>query len=643
MATLKNLTIADTGALQLPAGTTGQRGASGETSVTFSTVGTTTWTAPSNVTSIRLLIVGGGGGGGGDVGGGGGAGGLLYYGNYAITPGNVYTVVVGGGGSGGTNQPTQGGNSSFNGVVAYGGGYAGFWSAGQGQSGSTIGSAGGNTSNVSQQLTTSSGQGNNGGVPGNNTSPSSSEYAGASGGGGAGAQGGDGIPYNTGVGNWWGLGNSGYKFFGPGGTNGSTKYAYGGDGMAFDISGSVLYYAGGGGGSSDNQSYAGYGGKGGGGNGGPTGSNNASYYGGGGGGAGSPNTGGSGYQGVVIVAYNTVGGEMRYNTTTGLVEHLGNGTWDTLGKQVNASGGTVSTSGGYTVRTFTSPGTFTLNQPGTIEALVVAGGGGGCDISGGGGGGGFIYQSRKRLSAGVYPITIGTGGTGSSNWYNDTGTPGNPSIFADIEAIGGGAGAHYNYPPSNPAVTDGAYPGWQSDGGSGGGGPGGHYFPGLGGVHGNPGNTRGQVAVQYGGTGVVGQGHPGGTGTHGHGWGAVNHPTNGLCYAGGGGGGAGSKGSSVKDRDSNTVGGRGLASSISGSPTHYAGGGGGGIHQPGGQGHYGVAFSAGGVGGGGAAGGPGTPGVTGTTNTGGGGGGGHHSGPDQAGGGGPGIVVIRHL
>ena len=81
MATLKNLTISDTGSVQLPSGTTAQRGAAGESVVTFSSVGTTSWTCPAGITSIRVLIVGGGGGGGGDVGGGGGGGGVIYYAN----------------------------------------------------------------------------------------------------------------------------------------------------------------------------------------------------------------------------------------------------------------------------------------------------------------------------------------------------------------------------------------------------------------------------------------------------------------------------------------------------------------------------------------------------------------------------------
>jgi hypothetical protein len=656
MATLKNLTISDTGFVQLPSGTTAQRGAVGETIVQWTTGGynviagsgvtasATSWTCPIGVTTIRLLMVGGGGAGGFDVGGGGGAGGLIYYASYAVTPGNIYNLSIGAGASTTTSNVAGANGSStvFNGITAYGGGGSGSWSNIAPQTNtSTMGSGGGSTSNRTDRIVPTTGQGNPGGLGGGNLSPNTWEYSGASGGGGAGAPGGDGLQYNQASTSFEGQSDMGYSR--PqtlGWYAGSSRVGYGGDGLAFDISGSVVYYAGGGGASSDSSSYWGIGGKGGGGRGGPgDGTNNATSYGGGGGGAGSPNIGGSGYAGTIIISYNTVLGEMRYNSTTGFNEMLGAASgWETIGKAVNASGGSASSSGGYTIRTYTSPGTFTLNSPGTVEALVVAGGGGGGSISGGGGAGGMIYQSRLRLNAGVYPVTVGTGGSGTPNWYTDSMNPGNPSSFATIEAIGGGAAANYTY---GPGIDGEAWPGYKASGGSGGGGPGGHWQTGSshGGVHGNPSNSTGNVSVSYGGTGVIGQGHPGGSGTHGYGWGFPNS----LIYAGGGGGGAGATGGHISEADRFGTGGKGLAVSISGSTAHYAGGGAGSCHQPGGVSHYGRAFASGGLGGGGTGGGPGADGGTGTANTGGGGGGGHHSGPNTSGGGGSGIVIIRHL
>ena len=71
-----------------------------DTVVTFSSVGSRTWTVPAGVSSVRYLVVGGGGGGGSDNGGGGGAGGYLAGLSLATTPGDSKLVVVGDGGAG---------------------------------------------------------------------------------------------------------------------------------------------------------------------------------------------------------------------------------------------------------------------------------------------------------------------------------------------------------------------------------------------------------------------------------------------------------------------------------------------------------------------------------------------------------------
>ena len=83
--------------------------ASHATTVTFTTAGGTTWTAPAGVTAITVEVWGGGGAGGGqnmntDGGGGGGGGAYSKVLNLAVTPGNTYSLSVGGGGT-----PTAGG------------------------------------------------------------------------------------------------------------------------------------------------------------------------------------------------------------------------------------------------------------------------------------------------------------------------------------------------------------------------------------------------------------------------------------------------------------------------------------------------------------------------------------------------------
>ena len=114
-----------------------------------------TWTAPTGVTSVDYLIVGGGGGGANgydNAGGGGGGGGMVITGTTTVVPGNTYTVTVGNGGAGGANARTNnagsdGQSSSFDTIVALGGG-GGLGSrtvgnAGAAQVGSTTAATGG--------------------------------------------------------------------------------------------------------------------------------------------------------------------------------------------------------------------------------------------------------------------------------------------------------------------------------------------------------------------------------------------------------------------------------------------------------------------------------------------------------------------
>jgi Concanavalin A-like lectin/glucanases superfamily/SPRY domain len=256
----------------------------------FTTVGTTSWTAPTDVTQIEVLVVAGGGGGGphqsNDKGGaGGGAGGLIYSNNYPVTPGQTYTVTVGAGGAGGvagTNSPgSNGSNSIFGNLIAIGGGGGAQGYAGGPFAGQNGGSGGGGTAD---------GSGNDGnpgsGTPGQGFSSSA----------------------NTGTNNCAGGGGAGGVGTGATGSTGGN----GGPGLQFGISGTATYYAGGGGGAAYSGT-SGSGGSGSGGNAGAQGSNSAgspgvANTGGGGGGAGSGSSstaGGAGGSGVVIVRYTT--------------------------------------------------------------------------------------------------------------------------------------------------------------------------------------------------------------------------------------------------------------------------------------------------------------------------------------------------
>lgn len=90
----------------------------GTTVVEFTNIGSTSWTPPSGVTQVRVLVIGGGGGGGAGGGGtcGGGGGGYAV-GVYTVNSSTSYSIAVGkGGGVPVSGQPYQydgGGTSSF--------------------------------------------------------------------------------------------------------------------------------------------------------------------------------------------------------------------------------------------------------------------------------------------------------------------------------------------------------------------------------------------------------------------------------------------------------------------------------------------------------------------------------------------------
>lgn len=277
---------------------------------------------------------------------------------------------------------------------------------------------------------------------------------------------------------------------------------------------------------------------------------------------------------------------------------------------IQATGGTITTSGDFKIHTFTSSGTFTVSAAGTpagsttVDYLVVAGGGsGGGGTAGGGGAGGYRESFPNPatggfpISAQAYPITVGGGG--SSATQGNVGNDGSSSIFSTITSSGGGGGGDRD---SNTAGRNG---------GSGGGG---------GGSDSSPGNVAGS-----GNTPSVSppQGQSGGAGRGG-----------GANSAGGGGGGHAATGTASPSNTVGGAGGNGSTSTINASPVTRAGGGGGGGHSP--------SPASGGSGGGGAGGVPGTNGTSGTANTGGAGGGGGQSGGGTSGAGGSGIVIIRY-
>ena len=266
--------------------------------------------------SVEYLVIAGGGGSGYGGGGAGGyrssvtgeySGGVGAIENPLSVPLGTYTVTIGAGGS----AQTIGSNSVFSSITSTGGGRGGL--------GSIAGGAGGSGGGRSRD-----GNGSHGsGIVGQGKDGGTSQvigWGGAGGGGGAGAVGGSGSGNNN--------------------QNGEVGGA-GGVGLSSSITGSAVTRAGGGGGGAEGTGGRGAGGSGGGGQGclgndssNTTGTDNTG--GGAGGGAGA-NSGKAGGSGIVIV---------RYLTT------------EAAGATI--TGGTATTSGSYTIRTFLASGSLVI-------------------------------------------------------------------------------------------------------------------------------------------------------------------------------------------------------------------------------------------------------------------------------------------
>ena len=318
---------------------------------------------------------------------------------------------------------------------------------------------------------------------------------------------------------------------------------------------------------------------------------------------------------------------------------------------IEATGGTITTSGNCKIHTFTGPGTFCVSSisgnddNNEVSYVVVAGGGGGGGRDGGGGGGAGGFRESKSpvtpytaspldgrpsapnrvtVTATAFPITVGGGGTAGlgspSPGTRSSGGAGANSSFSTITAAGGGLG------------TIGANPsGLSQNGGNGGSGGGG-------------GGRACGGTTPSGGTGNTppvspAQGTNGGAGRT-----TASPPS---LDNGGGGGGATVAGIAAGGGNPGCTsggGGTGATTHITGSPVAYAGGGGGGTETGTG------AASPCGTGGKGAQSDDSPSGNAeadaGTTNRGGGGGGGGGgSGPANSmngATGGSGIVIIRY-
>lgn len=237
--------------------------------------GQTQFIVPQNISgTAQVLVVGGGGAGGSVTGGGGGGGQVVYVESMSLTAGDILSVVVA---DGGEPDPTysgaNGGDSSFNGVIAIGGG----------------GGAGGHTPTAGKD-------GANGGAAGGNANTSITGGQPTVEGGHAGA---------TRAANWWGPGGGGGAGEDGRMTTDPERPGQGGMGLVYAITGFDVMYGYGGGGTQGRLSGAqNEWGKGDGGEGNEATPGQEGTGGGGGGGrwsGGGP--GGAGGSGTVIIRY----------------------------------------------------------------------------------------------------------------------------------------------------------------------------------------------------------------------------------------------------------------------------------------------------------------------------------------------------
>lgn len=342
-------------------------------------------------TTFDVLMVGGGGGGGCATSncsnGGGGSGGLVYRAGQQISAGS-YPVVIGAGGNGqqapSTTKAPNGGDTTFLGLTALGGGSGGSGGGTDGGRGNPGGSGGGGSHPYSgpvaaaTQPTSSTGGFGNAGGNGNNNGP---EWGGA-GGGGAGSVGGDGTA-NLG--------------------------ANGGNGRAYDIAGPLLYYAGGGAGANCGNPVCTWtsGGLGGGGNAwcrvGDAGGDGYGGGGGGGGYSGGVFSGGRGGNGVVIVRYL----KSTVDTTIGL-----SSTNPAFSALHILAANPSATSGTYWIKP--------IGYSGAAQQIY-------CDMSSGDGGWMMVASSNASDST----IPGGTSRNSSSYYLNRSGALGTASPNSD--------------------------------------------------------------------------------------------------------------------------------------------------------------------------------------------------------------------
>jgi len=249
---------------------------------------------------------------------------------------------------------------------------------------------------------------------------------------------------------------------------------------------------------------------------------------------------------------------------------------------ISASGGTITTSGGYRYHKFTSNGTFSIASAAsgsfsnTITVFICGGGGGASSYVGGGGGGARVRLLTFSASAGNKTVTVGSGGADAFGAFptGAQGSTGGTSSVTGLSTAPGGGGSYNRYYGGfgGPIAQNGGASGNGNAGGT----------DSFGSDDGSSGGGGGYGAV--GGNGTYSTAGNGGTGYTLSGFTASTTVTQ---YAGGGGG-VCFQSDGYKNGGSGVYGGANGSSGTSNAVANRGGGGGGSYVSTAGDGGSGI-------------------------------------------------------
>ena len=466
------------------------------------------WKVPANIVNARFLVVGGGGGGGADntedsaFGGAGGGGGGVVTGNISLNADDFVSIFVGAGGAGGTVETDK--STSITTESCFGASAKGKESKITVNNIDYVKAFGGGQD---QGVSSSSASGS--------TTVSGTPHVGGLGGSNAGSRGGyaseqaainlDNVGYVANFealsncqryGNIGGMGSQeiyyGHPAAGggggatePGGNAGNKADGWpagkGGEGLASDITGTMLVYGSGGGGASGQGSLGGVGGTGAGDGGDRADSQGTSAVanqGGGGGGSSRETTsGGNGGSGIVVIRYVEEAGSPDDPDEPGDEPQepesnipVIDSKWGYVKTGLGALGNEVA----VVFTNHTEEATWTVPEDiENVQFLVVGGGGGGGGAvnsskggaGGAGGGGGCVVTGivNQLAKDAVVSVQVGNGGAGGTYYSSETQGKGNASHGGNtyfkvgdvtyVTAYGGAGDLGYN---KNSGVNNGS-------------------------------------------------------------------------------------------------------------------------------------------------------------------------------------------